>query len=120
MSLPPHSWLRHITAPYLARRLPAPPPVWVAGEPGPAGEARAVSGAAPAAGECPTASASGHSSGSHARPASSDVSGVPAWADVLGGNAPPPARPLREVDAAAGLGYFLTGHHDGQTTSLSP
>ena len=27
---------------------------------------------------------------------------------------------LFAVDAAAGLGYFLTGHHDGQTTYLSP
>src|SRR5262249_30256924 len=48
---------------------------------------------------------------------------VPAWADVLGGNPPPPARPLRQVDAAAGLGYFLSGQRDGQidghTTYLS-
>ena len=43
------------------------------------------------------------------------MSGLPAWADVLGGNPPPPVRPLRQVDAAAGLGYFLTGQRDGQT-----
>jgi hypothetical protein len=102
-----------VPAPYLARRLPAAPPIWVAGEPGPSGAARAVSGAAPAAGECPIASASCHSSGSNARPANSDMSGVPVWTAVLGGNLVPPARALREVDVSGRLEYLLTGQRDG-------
>src|SRR5712691_7799833 len=56
--LAPHSWLRHIAAPYLTRRLPTSPPLWVAREPCPPGEARAVSSAASAAGEPHTACAS--------------------------------------------------------------
>src|SRR6186997_823735 len=47
-----------LPAAYLARRLPAAPPVWVAREPRPPGEARAVPRAAPAAGEPPTAGVS--------------------------------------------------------------
>jgi len=48
------------------------------------------------------------------------VSRVSTRADVLGANSAPPARALRQMDAAAGLEYFLTGHRDGQTTDLSP
>src|SRR5262245_2345936 len=99
---------------YLARRLPAPPPFWAAREPGPPSEAQAVPRAASAAGEPHTTCVSEHHSGLSTRPAGGGVSGVPAGADVLGGNPPPPARPLRKVDAAAGLGYFLIGQRDGQ------
>src|SRR5262249_29069396 len=55
MSSSPHSGLRHITPPYLACRFPASPSLWVARDPGPPGEPRAVPRAAPAAGEPHTA-----------------------------------------------------------------
>ena len=70
--------------------------------------------AASAAGEPHTACVSSHHSGFSTRPAGGGVSGVPAGADVLGGNPPPSARPRRQVDAATGLGYFLIGQRDGQ------
>src|SRR5438874_670392 len=38
-----------VPAPYLTRRLPTSPPLWIARESGPSGQARGVPGAAPAA-----------------------------------------------------------------------
>src|SRR5215510_2518377 len=108
-----------LPAAYLARRLPAAPSLWVAREPGPPGEARAVPRAAPAAGEPPTGCGSCSHSGASTRPAGAAVSRVSTRADVLGANPPPPARALHRMDAAAGLEYFLTGQRDGQTTALS-
>jgi len=112
----------HSTVPasYPAHRLPTYPPVWVAREPGPPGEAQGMSGAVPAAVKRHTVCAAEPHGDSSARRTRGGVSRVPARAPGLGRNPPLPAHPLHQVDAAPGLGYFLRGRHDRQTTTLSP
>ena len=109
-----------VPAPYLALGLPASPSLWCARASCPPGEARSVPGIPPAADERSTFGASCHQGGSSTGGCWGSMSSLPAWADGLGANPAPPARALRQVDAAAGLGYLIIGRRDAQTVCFSP
>ena len=108
-----------LPAAYLAHRLPAAPPLGVARAPGPPGAARAGPRAAPAASAPPTASVSCPHRSASPRSAGAGVSRVSTRAAVLGANPASPARPLRQMEAAAGLGDLIPGEREEQTVCFS-